>query len=132
MRRIAPPQTKFSASEINKARRETRISVLDEEQYDGGTFNFGASYTDGTLQTVLDSLIAIRDSIPKQYRSKARCNIDSSSGYEGSHYAHIEVSYDRPETDDEVVTRLQDEATETMIRERNERAQLEQLKSKYA
>lgn len=132
IRKIEPPRKDYSASEIKQARRKMTVRVVDQERHDAGPFNFGASYEDGTLAAIIKSLTEIRDSIPEEYRDKARCEIDSESGYEGSHYAHIKVSYERPETDGEVVTRLQDEAVAAMLKEREERAKLAALQKKFA
>lgn len=130
-RRLAPPRTDFTAAEIKKARRSKTVTVVNQGEHDGGSFDFGEEYTNGSLAKVLASLTAIRASIPAAYRAKARCGIDSEGGYEGSHHARIEVSYERPETDDEVVARLTDEETDDAIKERGERAKLAALQKKY-
>lgn len=126
------PDPKLTKAELDKARKSTTVTVADQERYDGGPFEFGASYTDGTLDRVIESLEKIRASIPAQYRNKARCEIDSESGYEGSHYAHIEVSYERQETDEEVIERVKIDRERARIMESAERAQLDSLKSKYS
>lgn len=120
----------LTATEINKARVSKTITVVSQERHDDGPFCFGAGYEDGTLAAVIDSLTKIRDSIPKRYRAKARCEIDSESGYEGSHYASINVSYDRPETDAEVIERLTIESERARIEQRKDRANLAALKAK--
>lgn len=73
-----------------------RITILSQEKYDGGMFCFGGG-TEGSLDAVMDSLKEIRESIPPEYRHLATCEIASIGGHEGSHYATIEVTYDRPE-----------------------------------
>jgi hypothetical protein len=82
-----------------------RVCVVDQEKFDVGPFNFGAAYDRGTLDAVISSLQAIRDSIPEQYRESASCEVGSESGYEGEHCAHIRISYDRPETAEEAIER---------------------------
>lgn len=126
------PDTNLTPPEIKKARRKTTVHVVDQQRHDSGPFQFGASYADGSLGKVIASLQKIRDGIPKQYRAKARCEIDSKSGYEDSHYAHVEISYERPETDAEVIHRVQIERERSRIAENKERAQLVALKSKFA
>jgi hypothetical protein len=107
------------------------IPVCVQEQYDEGLFDFGNTFEDGTLDRVIRSLEAIRESIPEEYRAAATCGIMSESGYEGSHYARIEVSYDRPETDEEMQRReKRDRDHEAAIR-REERALLKRLQNKY-
>lgn len=126
------PDPKLSKAQIDKARQKTTVYVAHQEKHDGGPFCFGTSYQNGTLQKVIKSLLKIQASIPKEYRAKARCEIDSESGYEGSHYASIEVSYERPETDAEVIRRVQTDAERTRLTMRREKAELENLKRKYA
>lgn len=66
------------------------VTVVEQEQYAAGPFCF-----DGPLDAVIDSLIAIRNSIPEEYRASAMCSIASVSDYEDSHHASIEVTYTR-------------------------------------
>lgn len=91
----------FTEAEIATARRSKRVTVCDQEKYDEGPFHF-----EGTLADVIASLERIKQEIPAEYQEIATCEIDSNSGWEDSHYAHIEVTYERPETDQEVAARL--------------------------
>src|SRR5581483_5199751 len=120
-----------SEDEIRRAKRrgKVRVTVCNQERCDEGPFNFGESYSDGSLAKVLKSLEAIRDSIPEPYRAKARCEIDSNSGYEGSHYAHIEVTYERPETDEEWAKRKAELQERIAFHTAKKRQQLERLKA---
>ena len=104
------------------------MSVCDQERYDGGPIDFGASYTDGSLLKVIGSFQKALASIPKEYRAKARCEIGSKSGYEDSHYAHVEITYERPETDAEVIARVKIERETDRIARLKKRAQFENLK----
>jgi len=106
-------------------------TVVSQERYDDGPFYFGASYEDGSLDRIIASLIAIRETIPAEYRDSARCEIDSESGYEGSHYASIEVSYSRPETAEETLERERHKMAETVAAEQKQRAAYEALKAKF-
>jgi hypothetical protein len=45
------------------------------------------------------------DLIPQEYRATASIELDSVSGYEGNHYAHIRITYERLETDFEMSCR---------------------------
>lgn len=116
---------------VNGAALRVVVSVVNQEQYDGGTFDFGNSYEDGTLDRVLASLNSIRDQIPEEFRSTARCEIESRSGYEGSHYASIAVSYTRPATTEEVAQWHHSRAVQASHREAQERATLAALQAKY-
>lgn len=107
---MADDQTIYKRSVYNIVDGEkvwsTAVYVVDQEKHDRrGPFEFGAGYADGSLNAVIDSLIAIRGSIPVEYRERARCDIGSTSGYDGEHYAHIKVLYFRPETADETAER---------------------------
>lgn len=127
---IKPPREKPTAAEIDGARQTTRVVVADQEQYDGGPIDFGG-YSDGSLLRVIGALQVVLDSIPAEFRASARCEINSTGGYEGSHSAHVEVTYTRPETDEEVVARLEEQSIVAMMKEREGRAQLAQLQAKY-
>ena len=80
------------------SRTAREVTVLHQESCDDGPFNFGGDFKEGTLNRVLKSLIAIRESIPAEFRATASCEISSESGYEDSHYPAITVRYMRPET----------------------------------
>lgn len=114
---------------------ETQVTVVQQERYDAGPFDFGAIYEDGTLDNVIHSLMAIRDSIPEEYRADARCEIGSESGsesgYECSHYASIEVRYYRPELPEETSRRLATEREMAEAEIAKARAQYEMLKAKF-
>lgn len=129
-RRVKSPRSKFSKAEIAKARKKKTVTVVDQDRYDVGAFCFGASYTDGTLRKVIATLKAIEATIPAKFRASARCGIDSRGGYEGDHFAHIEVSYSRPETDAEVVERIQQEMIGAHLQQEAEQAEYERLKAK--
>ena len=107
------------------------VRVVLQEQYDGGPFDFGESYEDGSLNRVIDSLLAIRESIPAEHRASARCQIDSVGSYEGSHYARIEVNYARPETDEEWAERRTRDISEAQAERQREMAEYERLKAKF-
>lgn len=107
------------------------VIVCDQEQYDSGPFDFGADYENGTLSRVLNSLIKIRDSIPKEYRDVASCGIDSVGGHEGEHYAHIQVGYMRPATEKEIAAALAEEKAKKKATEAQERAFYDKLKQRY-
>lgn len=109
-------------------RGKVRVSVADQARYDQGPFDFGASYENGSLNRVIKSLERMREIIPEKYRAKARCGIDSESGYEGSHSPRIEVSYERLETNEEWDARKKDVAERLEYQKAQKREQLERLK----
>jgi hypothetical protein len=110
---------------------QTTVYVVDQEQYESGPFAFGESYEDGSLKRVIESLIAIRESIPAEFRERARCEISSTGGYEGSHYATIEVSYERPETPEETANREENAGRARALADAKQRAEYDKLKAKF-
>jgi hypothetical protein len=126
------PRLEMTAEQIEAARGAVREVVTHQERHDKGPFDFGSGYEDGSLDRMIGSLYAIRGRIPEQYRSNARCEISSQSGYDGDHSPTIEVQYKRPETDEEVVERLSWEAYMRSLTEAEERATLAALQAKYA
>jgi len=106
-------------------RGSVNVVVFRGEKYDD---NFPDT---GSLFAFADWLQAVIASIPEEYRSVAEIEIDSTSGYKGSHYATIEISYRRPETDEEWAAReaaIERRAAEV---EASERRQLAALMVKY-
>lgn len=68
--------------------------------------------------------------IPIASRPKARFRFDTTMEY-GETYPHIEITYDEPETDNEIVDRLQIETERDRIINDKERATFRKLKSKF-
>lgn len=130
-RKIKPRRDDYSKEEIESNRGQVKETVIDQGQFDGGPVCFGGLYDDGSLDDVIGSFVAIRESIPEHYRETARCEIYSDIFYDSNH-ARVRINYMRPETDEEVVERLQQDDIAKMLKERTERAQLERLKEKYA
>lgn len=75
------------------------------------------------------------DQIPPEFRAAARIEISCESSYYDSSIAHIEITYMRPETDEQYSSRLQREAkaaaNAARVQEQNERAALAALLKKY-
>ena len=68
--------------------------------------------------------------IPARSRPKARVSFDTSMSY-GETYPNLEITYTEPETDAEVILRLQIEAERARIREISERQQLAALQQRF-
>lgn len=75
------------------------------------------------------------DRIPAEHRQNAKIDFSSEGGYYGEHSPHIEITYLRPETDDQFSSRAQREAQQAEIdarrKEQQERATLAALQAKY-
>lgn len=109
-------------------RRKVKIVVFNGEQYDDDWPTLDSSTTLlAAIAWFNDKLIAI----PEEYRESASCEIDSAGGWEGSHYGHIEIWYNRPETDEEMKSRAEKEAKRADKKKREELATLAALKAKY-
>jgi hypothetical protein len=106
------------------SRRTISVTVFSQEQYDGQWPPRGAADFIAWFQAHLAS-------IPEQYRHSAQVEVDSVGGYEDSHYARIEITFKRPETDDEMRHRKNTEQESERVREDAERRQLAALKKKY-
>jgi len=118
------------AIDQNSHRRNITKTVVEQSKYDGGEFDFGASYDAGSLDRVIASLLKIRESIPSEYRANAFCEIGSYMSHDNS-YATIEIGYSRPETDAEMDARIGDDEARRIAMESNERAVLARLQEKY-
>ena len=79
-------------------RMQKRAMVFDNEQYDGEWPPENAAECVAWFSRKLEY-------IPEEHRATAKIEIDSVGGYEGEHYARIQIYYDRPETDDEMAER---------------------------
>lgn len=74
------------------------ITVFDHERHDG-------EWPPEDARACLDWFSAKVESIPAEFRETARIEFDSQSGYEGCHYAKITITYQRPETAEEIAAR---------------------------
>ena len=79
----------------------------------------------------VDWLNGVVEKIPEEYRANAEIEIDSIGGYEGEHHAEVNISYERPETDEEMATRLDNERRQRINSEAREREEYERLKLKF-
>jgi hypothetical protein len=57
------------------------------------------------LAEAIEWLQGILATIPEEHRDSAKIEIDSTGGYEGSHYATIEIEYSRPPTEADIAER---------------------------
>lgn len=108
-------------------RQEIRVTIFDCEQYDDGFPAGYGSSLEGFVAWVTQQL----NSIPVAHRGSARIEISSVSSWEDSHYSRITITYDRPETDEEMRGRLERVAQQGRERQSHELATLAALKKKY-
>jgi hypothetical protein len=107
-------------------RYDRTVTVFQAEEYDSGFPDYKA-----TLLSVIELLQDKLEEIPEQYRGMATCEISSRNGYEGSTYATIEISYTRPETDEEVEQRIATQQHAIQAQRAEELRVLQFLKVKY-
>ncbi len=69
-------------------------------------------------------------SIPAEYRESAKVDFNMESDY-GSEYCYLEISYLRPETDQEEAERIQREAARHELVKARELRELQALQAKY-
>jgi hypothetical protein len=98
------------------------ITVFDLERYDGEWPPEDA----GVCLAWFSAKIA---SIPAEFRSTARIEFESASGYEGCHYAEIKITYERSETKEEIEARKSEAARRIEENKAFHRAQLARLES---
>jgi hypothetical protein len=111
--------------------REVVETVLDQQLYDTGPFIFGSANTYGTLDKMIASLTAIRESIPRQYRDSAMAEISSVLSYGDSNYPRIEIKYVRPETNEEKQVREAKVQAELVALSQKRRLEYERLKREF-
>lgn len=109
-------------------RSTIQITVLRQDQYEAGPFDFGADYEPGSLDRVIKSLLAIRKSIPEEFRETAGCEIRSVER-SGDCWPTISVVYLRPVTDAEQAECDARETAWRLERRAEKRALLEKLKA---
>lgn len=116
---MGEPMTKY---------RTITVEVCNLEQYDG---DWPTSDCPSTLMGAIAWFNNKLAEIPEEYRATARCEIASTGGWEGCHYGHIEINYQRLETKEEAACRqAKQKAHEASIRD-HEISQLRKLRAKY-
>lgn len=85
---------------------------MDIHQVQVKVRKYGTLEDNGSIPHSLDDMIAAltaaRDEIPEEYRDSAEVDCDPECSY-GDYFAAMEVSYYRPENDDERAKRLAEE-----------------------
>ena len=100
------------------------VTVFNEEQYGG---EWPPENAAGAIAWLSEKV----ESIPEAFRSTAKIEFDSVGGYEGSHHARIEITYTRPETDEEESDRMRVEEVRHQRQRASELDTLARLQAKY-
>jgi hypothetical protein len=125
--RTGPERALKEGSEMELTRDDTwpvTVTLADAEQYDDG-------FPPSSAMEFMAWLKGHLDSIPEEFRASAELEIDSNSGYEDSHYAHVVLSYQRPATAEEIAARVDKRARRAAEALAQEKAAYEALKQKY-
>ena len=69
--------------------------------------------------------------VPEEYRDSAAFKVVSLRDSQKDYWLNVKVHYFRPETDDEMAQRLEEEEAEKAAQEREKRQMLEDLKAKF-
>lgn len=118
----ALPDPKLTPAQIDKARQNITRYLVDGAPY-------RVDFPD-TLPAAIEWMQKKLGEIPKASRAKATCLFDTSMSY-GETYPNIEINFSEPETDAEVVRRIKIDRERARIAESKERAQFQNLKSKF-
>lgn len=105
-------------------KQQKQVVVFDGEQYDG---EWPPEDATGCIAWFSEKL----ESIPPEYRSAAKIEIDVKGSYVNSCYARIEIYYDRTETDDEENAREAENQRRREAQKAQELRTLAALKAKY-
>jgi hypothetical protein len=116
------PDPKLSKAQLDKERQKvTRYLVADRP--------YSLDLPD-TLTGMIGWMEKQLRAVPEKARKAARFEFTTDYSY-GESYPQIEIKYDEPESDKEVVKRVQIERERARIAEACERAKLQNLKTKY-
>jgi hypothetical protein len=99
-------------------------SVFAAEQYDSDWPPTELLAFKGWIDEMLEQ-------IPEQFHENASISIGSDSGYEGSSHANLTISYTRPETKEEALSRTRQADAMRESNDKRERQLYAQLKAKY-
>lgn len=114
------PKPSLSKSEFDKARKKVTRYVYSDSPY-------GLGLND-KLSKAISILEEKLSAIPKEYRDTAQIEFSNRMEY-GETYENVEITYESPETDDELMRRLTIEAERSRIALDRKRAKLAKLKA---
>lgn len=120
LRYKALPDPNLSKGDLRKHRQKVTRYLVDDTSYSAGVPD--------TLVGVIKWAEELLAKIPTGSRKTAKCRFDTSTEY-GETYPHVEVSYEEPESDEEVVARVKVDRELARIAEAKKRAQLQRLKA---
>jgi len=108
-------------------RQEITVTLYEHDIY--GSVISG-EYGDDSLRDFIEFFQQLLDKVPPEYRDTAAVSIDSCMEYDSA-YCAIEVYYKRPETDEEMETRVSSLERDTAKAVARARAEYERLKKRF-
>lgn len=117
------PDPALSKAELNKARRSVERWLCSDSPYSLGVPN--------GLAACIKWLDAKLKKIPAASRKNAKIDFSSRSSY-GESYDNIKITYFEPETDKEVIRRVQIETERARVSRVQKQAKLKQLQAELA
>jgi len=114
------PPIKLTAKELDEKRQKVTRWLVSDMPYSLGVPND----LEGVIKWFQDKLAEI----PKACRASARVDFHSRMSY-GETYENLKITYEEPETDDELKHRLQVEAERARVSKIKKQEQLEKLKA---
>lgn len=113
--------------EMSKVELEKRRITVTRYLYSDSPYSLGLN---DKLTTVIAILEKKLSKIPKAYRDTAEIEFRNRMSY-GESYENVEITWTEPETDEELMQRLQIEAERARVAADKERAQFKKLRDKF-
>lgn len=116
------PEPTLTKSQMNKAR-----NIVTRYLYSDSPYSLGI---DAKLTKAIAILQKKLEEVPKAYRDTAAIDFSNSHSY-GESYANVEITWQEPETDQELIYRLKVDAEHKRIKSEEERAEFKKLRAKF-
>ena len=116
------PNPKLSKSELDSQRNTVTRTLVSDMPHSLGI----PDTVSGAIEWLRERLAEV----PEGCQESAEVSFDTEMSY-GETYPNCRITYRQPETDKEVIQRIQVSRETLRLEERRERAKLEQLKAKF-
>lgn len=116
------PESKLTKAEKDKARK-----IVTRYLYSDSPYSLGI---DAKLSEAISILQKKLQEVPAAFRNTAEIEFRNRSSY-GESYENVEITWQEPETDDELIYRLKVDAEHKRIKSEKEREQFKKLRAKF-
>lgn len=116
------PKPEMSKAAYEKARRKVTRYLVSDSPYSAGI--------QGKLTDAIAWMNKKLSEIPKAYRTTAEIEFRNRHEY-GDSYEHVEITYQEPETDEELTFRLTVEAERARVAAAKRKAKFNELKTEF-